>query len=225
MTIGLLGKKLGMMSIYDKENNIISVTLVQIGPCYVLQIKEKDKDGYSAVQLGFDKQKARRVTLPELIHTQKAYGINKEEVKKKLNDKEKNKEIFGFRMTREIRDFNLADVKLGTELKADIFKEDDIVQVTGYSKGKGFQGVMKRYHFKGGPATHGAKFHRGLGSTGQSSQPSKVFKGKKMPGRMGHTKVTVKGLKIVKIDVENNLIYLDGCIPGSKNSYLIIKKK
>ena len=225
MSIGLLGKKLGMISMYDQDNNFVPVTLVQAGPCYVLHVKTEKSDGYNAVQLGFEKKKARRVNLPELVHAQKALAVKKEDVKKQLNNKEKVKNIFGFYMVKEIRDLEIKEIKAGNEIRADIFKENDIIQVTGYSKGKGFQGVIKRYHFKGGPASHGAKFHRGLGSTGQSSQPSKVFKGKKMPGRMGGNRVTVKSLKVLKIDLENNLIYLKGAVPGSRNSYLILKRK
>jgi large subunit ribosomal protein L3 len=192
----ILGKKIKMSQIFDKEGNCIPVTIVEAGPCYVTQLKTKEKDGYEAVQIGFEKLKERKIT--------------------------KSKQKKPFRYLKEFRD-DPKNYQLGQEINVSIFKEGDLVSVSGISKGKGFQGAVKRWGFSGRPATHGTKHEeRTLGSTGAST-PSRVIKGKKMPGRMGGERVTIKNLEIVKIEPEKNLLYIKGAVPGSRGSLLEIK--
>ncbi len=203
----LLGKKIGMTRIFDETGNVIPVTVVQAGPCYVTQIKTIEKDGYEAVQLGFDEKKEKHVTKPILGHLKKANTPP----------------------LRRFKEFPLGadwEVKLGDVVKADVFKPGDIVKVSGNSKGRGFAGVVKRHGFGGGKKTHGQSDRlRAPGSIGQSSYPSKVFKGVRMGGRMGSKRVSVKGLQVVKVDVENNLLFIKGAIPGSRNSDVEIYKQ
>jgi large subunit ribosomal protein L3 len=194
----ILGKKIKMTQIFDQEGNVIPVTVVEAGPCYVTQLKTKEKDGYEAVQVGFEKLKEKKIT--------------------------KSKKKKPFRYLREFKD-DIKKYQLGQEINISLFKEGDLVSVSGISKGKGFQGGVKRWGFSGRPATHGTKHEeRTLGSTG-SSTPSRVVKGRKMPGRTGGERVTIKNLKIVKIEPEKNLIYLKGTVPGSRGSLLEIKSK
>lgn len=202
---GILGKKLGMTQVYSDEGQVIPVTVVQAGPCLVVQRRTEDCDGYEAVQLGLVEERVpRKVSQPMRGHFEKA-------------------KVAPMRRLEEfsVRDDN--EWKAGDQVKASIFNENDYVDVIGTSKGKGFQGVMKRHGFGGGRATHGSMFHRAPGSVGQASDPSRVFPGTKMPGRMGGKNVTVKNLKVVKVDEEKNLIYLRGSVPGPRNGYLAIR--
>jgi len=200
----ILGKKIGMSQIYD-DNSLIPVTVVEAGPCIVVQRKVKEKDGYNAVQLGFEEVKETRVNKPKLGHFRKA-------------------KVSPRRYLKEFRVEDIGGLKVGDMIKVGVFKEGDLVDVAGVSKGKGFAGVVKRYGFKGGPASHGAKqWHRRPGSIGASSDPSRVFKGKKMPGRMGSEKVTARNLKLVKIDEKLNLLLIKGSLPGRKGGFVAIK--
>ncbi|MBC7186347.1 MAG: 50S ribosomal protein L3 [Calditrichaeota bacterium] len=206
--LGLIGKKVGMTRLFDASGNMVPVTVIEAGPCYVAQIKTAEKDGYNAVQLAFGERRAKLATKPLLGHCQKA-------------------NIKPPRVLREFRDFALAEsVKLGDVLKADLFSEGDVVSVTGVSKGRGFAGVVKRHHFGGGPKSHGqSDRHRAPGSIGSSSFPSRSFKGLRMAGRMGGDRLTVRNLQVVKVDAEKNLIAVKGAVPGAPNGIVIIKKK
>lgn len=205
--IGLLGKKTGMTRIFDENGNVIPVTIVEAGPCLVTQIKTKDNDGYDAIQLGFDEKKLKSTIKPLIGHFKKS-GVTPK------------------RFLAEFRDFDLKDLKLGQQLSVDIFSEGDKITVQGISKGKGFQGVVKRHGFGGGSVTHGQSDRlRAPGSIGASSYPSRVFKGQRMAGRMGAAKVSVRNLKIVKIDKDQNLIFIKGAIPGHINGYVKLIKK
>jgi large subunit ribosomal protein L3 len=200
----ILGKKIGMSQIYD-DNSLIPVTVVEAGPCIVVQRKIKEKDGYNAIQLGFEEVKENRVNKPKLGHFRKA-------------------KISPRRFLKEFRVEDMGGLKVGDVIKVGVFKEGDLVDVTGVSKGKGFAGVVKRHGFKGGPASHGAKhWHRRPGSIGASADPSRVFKGKKMPGRMGSEKVTALNLKLVKIDEKLNLLLIKGSLPGRKGGFVAVK--
>jgi len=192
----IIGKKIKMSQIFDKEGNVIPVTIISAGPCYVTQLKTKEKDGYEAVQIGFEKLKEKKIT--------------------------KSKQKKPFRYLKEFKD-DPKNYQIGQEINVSIFKEGDLVSISGISKGKGFQGGVKRWGFSGRPATHGTKHEeRTLGSVG-SSTPSRVVKGRKMPGRTGVERVTIKNLEIVKIEPEKNLIYIKGAVPGSRGSLLEIK--
>lgn len=201
---GLLGKKIGMTRIFDNEGNVIPVTIVEAGPCYVTQIKTKEADGYDAVQLGYGIKKEKNVTKPLIGHLKKA------------NVKPTQK-------LKEFDPFQGQELKIGDELKADVFKPGDVVKVTGLSKGRGFAGVVKRHHFSGGPVTHGQSDRlRAPGSLGQSSDPSRVYKGLRMAGRLGNKQVSVKNLTVVVVDVEKNLLFIEGAVPGARNSFVEI---
>jgi large subunit ribosomal protein L3 len=205
MMAGILGLKVGMTQIFDENGLLIPVTVVKAGPCYVTQIKTEEKDGYDAVQLAFLDKKEKRVNKPLKGHFEKA-GVSP---KKYLVEFD-----FG-------KDHGL---KVGDEIKIDILKEGSRVKVSGTSKGKGFQGVVKRHHFNGGPKTHGQSDRlRAPGSIGQSSYPSRVFKGLRMAGRMGGERKTLNNVQVVKVDVENNLLFLKGAVPGSRNSLVEIR--
>ena len=200
----ILGRKLAMTQIFD-ENVLIPITIVEAGPCIIVQRKVKEKNGYNAIQLGFLEVKENRVNKPELGHFRKS-------------------EVRPQKYLREIRVKDIGNLKIRDEIRVDVFKEGDLVDVVGISKGKGFAGVVKRYGFKGGPASHGAGgWRRRPGSIGASADPSRVFKGKKMPGRMGTEKKTVRNLKIVKVDKKENLLLIRGSLPGIKGSLLTIK--
>jgi large subunit ribosomal protein L3 len=204
MLKGLLGRKLGMTRIFTEEGLWIDVTLLEAGPCTVVQRKTKDHDGYEAVQVGFDDVKEKRCTKPLLNHF-KAKGLPPK------------------RLLREFRVEAASELKAGDEVRTDIFKAGDHVDICGTSKGKGFQGVMKRHGFKGGPGGHGSMFHRAPGSIGASADPSEVVKGKKMPGHMGDVKVTVQNLQVVDVVPEKNLLVVRGAVPGARGGFVVVK--
>lgn len=206
MMQGILGRKLGMTQIFADDGLAHPVTVIQAGPCLVVQRKTAEKDGYEAIQLGLvEERPARRVTKPQTGHFEKA----------------------GVAPMRRLVEFDVDaedDSKAGDQVKVDIFSVDEFVDVVGTSKGKGFQGVIKRHGFGGGKATHGSMFHRAPGSIGQASDPSRVFPGTKLPGQTGNVRVTKKNLRVVKIDEERNLLYLRGAVPGPKNGYVAVKR-
>jgi large subunit ribosomal protein L3 len=204
---GLLGKKIGMTSIFDESGQVIPCTVIEAGPCFVTQIKTKERDGYEAVQLGYDTAKERLVKKPAKGHFAKA-------------------SVKPTRILREFRGNGAAEMQPGQEIKVDtVFTKGDVVSVIGTSKGKGFQGVVKRHHFGGGFRTHGqSDRERAPGSIGSSSYPSRVFKGMRMAGRMGGEQVTVRNLKVVGIIPDSNLLLLKGSVPGAINGYVEIHK-
>src|SRR6185503_7295282 len=203
---GILGKKVGMTQVFGDHGAMIPVTVLEVGPCLVVQRKTKDSDGYEAVQIGLvEKRPARNVSKPQQGHFKKA----------------------GVAPTRRLAEFKIKadeEWKAGDEVKASIFAAGEYVDVVSTSKGKGFQGVVKRHGFRGGRATHGSMFHRAPGSIGASSFPSRVYPGMRAAGRMGGTRITTKNLLVVKIDEEKNLIYLRGSVPGAPNGYVAIKR-
>jgi large subunit ribosomal protein L3 len=203
---GILGRKLGMTQIYVEDGTAIPVTVIQAGPCLVVQRKTAETDGYEAVQIGLVEEKPAKVNQPQGGHFKKA----------------------GVAPVRRVEEFKVGDgdgdLKAGDEVKASMFEEKEWVDVVGTSKGKGYQGVVKRHGFGGGRATHGSMFHRAPGSIGSSAYPSRVFPGMRAGGRMGGERVTVKNLQIVKIDAERNLIYVRGAVPGPKTGYLAIRR-
>ncbi len=203
---GILGKKLGMTQIYMEDGTAVPVTVVQAGPCLVVQVKTPETDGYRSVQLGLvELRPPSHVPQPLAGHFAKA----------------------GVAPTGRLVEFSLAEddeVAPGEQVKCSIFGENDYVDVTASSKGKGFQGVIKRHGFGGGKASHGSMFHRAPGSIGQSAFPSRVYPGTRLPGQTGGKRVTVKNLKVVKVDEENNLLYLKGAVPGAKNGLLGIRR-
>lgn len=206
MVEGLIGKKIGITQAFDEKGNVYPVTVIQAGPCTVFQKKTEKKDGYSSVQLGFVEERGRkRPTKPLTGHCDKA-GIPPP------------------RILREFRLFEQADVKVGDQFFVDIFEIGEKVHITGRSKGKGFAGVVKRWGYHGGKDSHGSMFHRAPGSIGASAYPSRVVKGKKLPGHMGDKRVTVRNLMVVQADKENNLLVIKGSIPGANGGYLLIKK-
>ncbi len=221
MNKAILAKKVGMTQIFNADGVLTPVTVLQAGPCVVTQVKSVENDGYSAVQVGFVDKKEKVVNKDangkkEIRHR---HGVNKPE--KGHFDKAG---VSGKRFVREFKFDNAADYKLADEIKADIFAEGDKVDATAISKGKGFQGAIKRFGQHRGPMAHGSKFHRHQGSNGACSSPSRVFKGKGMPGHMGSVKVTVQNLEIVKVDVENNLLLVKGSVPGPKKCLVTIKE-
>ena len=202
---GLLGTKLGMTQLWDDENRIVPVTVIQAGPCVVTQVRTPETDGYSAVQLGFGAVKAKKVTKPEAGHFAKA-GVTPR------------------RHLVELRTSDASEYTLGQEINADVFADADIVDVTGTSKGKGTAGVMKRHGFGGLRATHGVhRKHRSPGSIGGCSTPGKVLKGMRMAGRMGAERVTVQNLKVHSVDAERGLILVRGAVPGPKGSLVVVR--
>ena len=203
---GLIGKKIGMTRIFDDEGAAVAVTVVEAGPCPVLQIKTAETDGYSAVQLGFGSQKDKRANKAEKGHAAKA-GVD---VAPSL-----------------VREFDMSDgdeYEIGQTITVEVFGAGDTVSVVGTTKGKGFQGVVKRWGFAGRPASHGHPMSRTPGSMGPGTDPSRVIKGKKLPGRMGGVRATIGNLKVVRVDLERNLLFIRGGVPGSRNSYLLIQK-
>ena len=204
----LIGKKIGMSRFFDEQGKNNPVTVIQAGPCFVTQIKTKKNDGYQAVQLGFLSKREKLITKPLTGHFKRAGTAP-------------------LRVLREFKNLDINDsIKLGAEVKVDVFSEGDIVSVTGISKGKGFAGGVKRHGFHGGPKTHGQSDRlRAPGSIGQSSYPSRVFKGTRMAGRMGGEKVTVRNVKVLKVDLANNLLMVKGPVPGSNNGIVFIKKQ
>ncbi len=208
MIAGLIGKKLGMSQLFTTDGKIVAVTLIQAGPCMITQIKTDEKDGYNAIQVGLiEKVLPKRLNKPLKGHLKK---VDSSPIKKLI----------------ELPIIDKSKIKLGLKITAaDVFEENEMINVTGITKGKGFQGVVKRHKFSGGADTHGSKTHRAPGSIGASSFPSRVFKGQRMAGRMGGNKLTIRNLKILKLDAENNIIALKGCVPGYNGSYLILYKQ
>ncbi|MCF0145336.1 MAG: 50S ribosomal protein L3 [Eubacterium sp.] len=205
MNKAILATKIGMTQIFDEAGQVIPVTVLQAGPCVVTQVKTEENDGYNAVQVGYMDIREKLVTEPEKGH------FNKADVPFK-------------RYLREFRFDNASEYEVKQEIKADIFAVGDHIDATAVSKGKGYQGAIKRHGQSRGPMTHGSKYHRHAGSNGSASDPSRVFKGKKMPGQMGHVKVTVQNLEIVRVDAENNLLLVKGSVPGPKKSLITIKE-
>lgn len=205
MQKAIIGKKIGMTQIFDADGKVIPVTVIEAGPCSVTQIKTEEKEGYNAVQLGFADVQERKLNKPQLGHLKKAG----EAVKKYL---------------KEFRLDDMSSYKLGDVLKADVFAEGDSVDITGISKGKGYAGVIKRYDAHRSPMSHGAgPMHRHQGSMGTCSDPSRIFKGKMMPGQMGNEQVTVQNLDVVKVDAEMNMIAVRGAVPGPKGGIVFLK--
>ena len=205
MKKAILATKVGMTQIFDENGVLVPVTVLQAGPCVVTQVKTADNDGYSAIQVGFGEKKENRVNKPMKGQFAKA----------------------GVSCKRYLKEFRFEDAEtytLGQEIKADIFGAGDKIDATATSKGNGFQGAIKRHGQSRGPMAHGSKYHRHAGSNGACSDPSKVFKGKRMPGQMGGKKITVQNLEIVKVDVENNLLLVKGAVPGPKKSMVTIKE-
>ncbi len=204
MNKGLIGKKLGMTQIFSDDGRRIPVTVVEAGPCTVLQKKTVVKDGYNAIQVGFEQKEAAKSTRPLVGHCKVAgRGV--------------------FSHLRELRITDVDKYNVGDQINADIFAPGDIIDVTGTSIGKGFQGVIKRWGFKGGRASHGSRFHRAPGSIGCSATPSRVFKNKKMPGQMGNKTITVQKLQVVRVVAADNLLMIKGAIPGATNALVLIK--
>ena len=203
MKKAILGKKVGMTQIFDENGRAIPVTVVEAGPCTVVQVKTKDADGYEAVQLGFGEVKENKVIRPMKGHFTKANVAPK----------------------KHLREFRLEEitVNVGDEVKADIFAAGETVDITGTSKGKGFQGVIKRHGQSRGPMGHGSMYHRRPGSMGPTSTPGRVFKGKKLPGHMGVETVTIQNLEVVRVDLDKNAILVKGSIPGNKGSIVKIR--
>ena len=203
MTNGLLGKKLGMTQVYDDQGKLTPVTVVEAGPCRVVEIRTPDRHGYEAVQLSFHEVPARKLTKAELGHLK----------------------VANLSPSRHLREFKKSgDVQVGQVLKADLFKKGEWVDVEGISKGKGYQGVVKRHHYRGGPETHGSMFHRAPGSIGSSSHPSRVWKNKTLPGQMGSERVTVQRLKVMEARPDENLLFVSGAIPGATGGMIVVRK-
>ncbi|MBI4530791.1 MAG: 50S ribosomal protein L3 [Candidatus Latescibacteria bacterium] len=204
--MGLIGRKVGMTQLFDESGELVPLTVIESGPCYVLQVKTLERDGYSAVQLGFDPVKSGRLTKPLLGHFEKAH-------------------VPPMRILQEVRVDRVETYNVGQQIGVGIFKKGDLVSITGKSKGRGFAGVVKRHGFRGGSKTHGQSDRwRAPGSIGASSFPSRVWKNLKMAGRMGGTTVTVKNLKVWDIDVEKHLLIVKGAVPGHRNGYLFVRK-
>ena len=203
MKKALIGKKVGMTQIFDEKGYVIPVTVIEAGPCLVAQVKSEETDGYNAVQLGFGEVKDKHINKPEKGHFEKS----KLSAKKHL---------------REFRADSI-DVKVGDEVKADVFEAGDKIDVQGTSKGKGFQGVIKRHGQHRGPMGHGSMYHRRPGSMGSTSTPGRVFKGKKLPGHMGVQTVTIQNLDVVRVDMDKNVLLVKGSVPGPKGAILKIK--
>ena len=205
MKKAILATKVGMTQIFDEMGNTIPVTVLQAGPCVVTQVKTEENDGYSAIQVGYGDIREKLVNKPRKGQFDKA-------------------EVPCKRFLREFRFENAGDYQVKQEIKADIFAAGDHVDATAITKGKGFQGAMRRHGQSRGPMAHGSKYHRHAGSNGTSSDPSRVFPGKHMPGHMGDVKATVQNLEVVKVDADNNLILVKGSVPGSKKSLITLKE-
>ncbi len=204
---GIIGKKVGMTQVFTDDGLAVPVTVIEAGPCVVVQRKSKDRDGYAAVQIGLvEARKTKRVTKPMKGHFDKA-------------------ELPPCRVLRELPVAEDAEVAVGDKISVELFAPGDKVAVSGVSKGRGFQGVMKRHNFSGGKASHGSMFHRAPGSIGQSAYPSRVLKGMKGAGHMGSDRVTVRNLRVVRVDAGNNLLLVRGAVPGAGGSYVVIRKK
>ena len=201
---GIIGKKIGMTQIFDEKGNVIPVTVIEAAGNIVAQVKTTETDGYNAIQLGYGEVKANRINKPEAGHFAKAKIENRKHL-------------------REFRTDDVANYKVGDEVKVDIFTAGEKVDVQGTSKGKGFQGVIKRHGQSRGPMTHGSMYHRRPGSMGQRSTPGRVFKGKKLPGHMGRVTVTIQNLDVVRVDTDKNVILVKGSVPGAKGAILKVK--
>lgn len=202
MTV-ILGRKLGMTQLFSEDGKICPVTVVEAGPCCVIQVKTHEKDGYEAVKVGFLEIEEKKLNVPMV-------GIFKKA---------------GVKSYRILKEFPMSGLKVGDLLTVERFSKGDKISVIGISKGKGFQGVVKRYHYAGGPASHGSMFNRAPGSIGSSSFPSRVWKNKELPGHMGSQRVTVKNLEIIDVKTDQNLLLIRGAVPGAKGSYLEIRKE
>lgn len=205
MKKAILATKVGMTQIFNEDGALVPVTVLQAGPCVVTQVKTVDNDGYSAVQVGFTDKREKLVSKPVKGHFDKA-GVSYK------------------RYVREFRFENAEEYNVKDEIKADVFAAGDKIDATAIAKGKGFQGAIKRHGQSRGPMAHGSKYHRHAGSNGSCSDPSKVFKGKKMPGHMGAKQITIQNLEVVRVDAENNLILVKGAVPGPKKSLVTIKE-
>ncbi len=203
VALGLIGKKLGLTQIFSKDGRIVPVTVIQAGPCCIVQKKTRDRDGYTALQLGFGSKKSKNISKPLQGHFKTA-GTG------------------GFAVLQEVRVDDVSPYDVGKEITLSIFKVGDKVKISGISKGKGFAGVMKRWNFKGGANTHGSMFHRAPGSIGASADPSRVLKGKRMPGHLGAEKVTIKNIEVVEIRAKEHLLLVKGSVPGAKNSIVTV---
>lgn len=201
---GLIGRKLGMTQIFDEDGLRVPVTVIEAGPCLVVQRRTQDRDGYEAIQLGFGEVRPNKVNKPLKGHFE-SKGLQPQ------------------RRLQEIRVDNADDYEVGQTIKVDIFNVNEYVDVTGLSKGKGFQGAIKRHGFGRGPQSHGSKYHRGPGGLSGSAMPSRVFKGRKLPGRMGGKRVTTRGLRVVKVDPDRNLLFVKGSVPGSRGGFVLIR--
>lgn len=204
MNKGLIGKKLGMTQIFDEQGKVIPVTVIEVGPCVVAQVKTVETDGYNAIQLGFGDVKESKINKPEKGHFAKS----------KLTPK---------KHLREFRLDSVENINVGDELKADTFTAGDQLDIQGTSKGKGFQGVIKRHGQSRGPMGHGSMYHRRPGSMGPTSTPGRVFKGKKLPGHMGSQTITIQNLEVVRVDLDKNVILVKGSVPGAKGAILKLK--
>lgn len=203
MTNGLMGKKLGMTQIYDAEGRLVPVTVIEAGPCRVSALRSREKNGYDAVQLVFGEVAERKLSKAALGHL-------------KASNTPPSRTLKEFKKT--------GDVQVGQVIKADVFKQGEWVDVEGVSKGKGYQGVVKRHHYRGGPETHGSMFHRAPGSIGSSSYPSRVWKGKTLPGHMGSERVTVQRLKVIEARPDENLLFISGAVPGATGGLVVVRK-
>lgn len=204
MSLGLIGQKVGMTTIFDKEGRAVPVTVVHLGPCVVVQTKNNENDGYASVQLGYGERKESRVSGGEKGHFKKA----------------------GLKPSRVLKEFRLKEgetFEVGHEFKVEMFAEGQLVDVTGTSIGRGFAGMQKRHNSGRGPMSHGSKFHRHPGSIGAGTTPSRVYKGKTMPGRMGNKQITVKKLIVVGVDNDQNLLLIKGAVPGFKGAHLVVR--
>lgn len=200
---GILGKKLGMTQVFTEDGKLVPVTVVEAGPCCVIQVKTPGRDGYEAVKVGFIEDKGKRLSRPVAGVFRKA----------------------GTALYRIMREFPMGGLKVGEVIKAELFSKGDRVSVSSISKGKGFQGVMKRHNFRGGPDSHGSMFNRAPGSIGASSYPSRVWRGKRMAGHMGSERVTVKNLRVIEVRPEQNLLLIRGAIPGAPHTLVEIRKE
>ncbi|RMH55811.1 MAG: 50S ribosomal protein L3 [Candidatus Hydrogenedentota bacterium] len=201
----IIGRKIGMTQVYNEAGEVVPVTVIEAGPCIVVSKRSVARDGYNALRIGYEAAKEKHITKP--VRGQFPEGVAP------------------VRMIREVKTDDIEEYNVGDEIRATIFSPGDAVDVTGVSKGKGFQGVVKRHGFHGGRETHGSNFHRRAGSIGASADPSKVFKGTPMPGRMGGRKVTIRNLNVERVDVERNLLLVRGAVPGARGSYVTVRKR
>ena len=205
MKKAILGRKVGMTQVFEKDGTVIPVTVVEAGPCPVIQKKTMERDGYEAVCVGFSDIREKLVNKPKKGQFDKA-GVEPK------------------RFIREFKFDNTSDYEIGQEIKADIFEEGDFIDVSGLTRGRGFTGVIQRWNQHRGPMTHGSKYHRGVGSMGGASDPSRVFKGKHLPGHYGNEKVTIQNLQVVRVDTERNMLLVKGAVPGKKGGLLVVRE-